>query len=52
MRTDLVIDALIAARRTRGSLAGAIFHSDHGAQAVHIESLHRRLRGGPGSGSR
>ena len=52
MRTDLIIDALTAAWRTRGSLAGAIFHSDHGAQAVHIESLHRRLRGGPGSGSR
>ena len=32
MRTDLVIDALDAARRTRGSLHGAIFHSDHGAQ--------------------
>ena len=32
MRTDLVIDALNAAGRTRGSLDGAIFHSDHGAQ--------------------
>lgn len=32
MRTDLVIDALTAAQRTRGSLDGAIFHSDHGAQ--------------------
>ncbi|WP_157411422.1 IS3 family transposase [Actinoplanes rectilineatus] len=32
MRTGLVIDALNAAQRTRGSLAGAIFHSDHGAQ--------------------
>ena len=32
MRTDLVVDALTAARDTRGSLAGAIFHSDHGAQ--------------------
>jgi transposase InsO family protein len=32
MRTDLVIDALRAAERTRGSLAAAIFHSDHGAQ--------------------
>jgi transposase InsO family protein len=29
MRTDLVIDALHAAERTRGSLAGAIFHSDY-----------------------
>jgi transposase InsO family protein len=32
MRTDLVIDALHAAQRTRGNLAGAIFHADHGAQ--------------------
>jgi transposase InsO family protein len=32
MRTDLVTDALSAAAATRGSLAGAVFHSDHGAQ--------------------
>jgi transposase InsO family protein len=32
MRTDLVTDALTVARDTRGSLAGAIFHTDHGAQ--------------------
>ena len=32
MRTELVLDALAAAHRTRGCLAGAIFHSDHGAQ--------------------
>jgi transposase InsO family protein len=32
MRTELVLDALHAAQRTRGSLAGAVFHSDHGAQ--------------------
>jgi len=32
MRTDLVVDALAAAERTRGSLDGVIFHSDHGAQ--------------------
>jgi hypothetical protein len=32
MRTDLVVDALNAAQRTRGSLHGALFHSDHGAQ--------------------
>ncbi|MEU0478758.1 IS3 family transposase [Streptosporangium sp. NPDC006013] len=32
MRTELVIDALRAAAATRGSLDGAIFHSDHGAQ--------------------
>jgi transposase InsO family protein len=30
MRTDLIVDALSAARDARGSLAGAIFHSDHG----------------------
>ncbi|WP_434026647.1 IS3 family transposase [Streptomyces graminofaciens] len=32
MRTGLVTDALSAAERTRGSLAGAVMHSDHGAQ--------------------
>jgi transposase InsO family protein len=32
MRTDLVADALTAAVAERGSLAGAIFHTDHGAQ--------------------
>jgi transposase InsO family protein len=32
MRTELVIDALTAARRTRGSLDGAIMHTDHGGQ--------------------
>jgi len=32
MRTELVADALLAAAATRGSLAGAIFHSDHGGQ--------------------
>ncbi|MEU5417497.1 IS3 family transposase [Streptomyces clavifer] len=32
MRTDLVTDALAAAVRTRGSLAGSIMHTDHGAQ--------------------
>jgi len=32
MRTSLVADALKAAETTRGSLAGAVFHSDHGAQ--------------------
>ena len=32
MRTDLITDALSAACGSRGSLAGAIFHSDHGAQ--------------------
>ncbi len=32
MRTELVADALTAAAGERGSLTGAIFHSDHGAQ--------------------
>ena len=31
-RVDLVLDALHAAERTRGSMAGVVFHSDHGAQ--------------------
>ncbi|WP_370270830.1 IS3 family transposase [Streptomyces sp. V4I8] len=32
MRTELVADALRMAAATRGSLEGAVFHSDHGAQ--------------------
>lgn len=32
MRTDLVETALLNARDTRGSLAGAVFHADHGSQ--------------------
>nr|WP_106976907.1 IS3 family transposase [Streptomyces violaceoruber] len=32
MRADLVIDALTAAERCRGSLAGAVMHTDHGTQ--------------------
>ena len=31
MRTELVEDALKAAQATRGSLTGAVFHSDHGS---------------------
>ena len=31
MRTELVEDALKAAAATRGSLKGAVFHSDHGS---------------------
>ena len=31
MRTSLVQDALTAAKSQRGSLKGAIFHSDHGS---------------------
>ncbi|MFC5833137.1 IS3 family transposase [Nonomuraea insulae] len=37
MRTELVTDALRAAATTRGSLDGAIFHSDHGAQYTSAE---------------
>lgn len=45
MRTDLVINALEAAARTRGGLAGAVFHSDNGAQycAKDFEAACRRL---------
>lgn len=32
MRTDLVVDALRMAARTRGGLDGAVSHSDHGSQ--------------------
>ena len=32
MRTDLIAAALLDAAATRGSLAGAVFHADHGAQ--------------------
>jgi len=32
MRTDLITTALTDAVATRGSMAGAIFHSDHGSQ--------------------
>jgi transposase InsO family protein len=32
VRTDLITDALSAAGHSRDSLAGAIFHSDHGTQ--------------------
>ncbi|MFB7853465.1 IS3 family transposase [Streptomyces sp. NPDC056053] len=32
MRAELVVDALAAAERTRGSLKGAIMHTDHGSQ--------------------
>jgi transposase InsO family protein len=34
IRTELAIDALNTARRTRPSLTGAIPHTDHGAQYV------------------
>lgn len=32
MRTELVADALKSAAALRGSLDGAVFHSDHGSQ--------------------
>ncbi len=41
MRTELVEDALRAAARERGSLAGAIFHSDHGS--VYTSKAYARL---------
>ncbi|WP_327686599.1 IS3 family transposase [Streptomyces sp. NBC_00467] len=44
MRADLVTDALAAAIRTRGSLAGSIMHTDHGAQSVHEQGLRRSLQ--------
>ncbi|MDF2705024.1 MAG: putative transposase [Nonomuraea muscovyensis] len=45
MRTELVADALRAAAATRGSMDGAIFHSDHGAQysSVEFAALCKRL---------
>ncbi|GAB3191618.1 hypothetical protein GCM10027061_19770 [Nesterenkonia suensis] len=44
MRTELVEDALKVAWRERGSLRGAIFHSDHGS-GLHLEVVRRSLRG-------
>lgn len=37
MRTELVEDALNAAEALRGSLAGAVFHSDHGSQYTSMD---------------
>ena len=42
MRTELVEDALNAAAATRGSLKGAIFHSDHGS-AVYCSKAYAKL---------
>ncbi|MFE7015749.1 hypothetical protein ACFVAQ_35525 [Streptomyces sp. NPDC057651] len=41
MRTDLVTEALAAAERTRGSLAGAVLHTDHGAVPLRRVALGR-----------
>jgi hypothetical protein len=42
----IVIDALNAAQRSRDSLDGAIFHSDH--EAIRLQGLRRRLQNGWG----
>lgn len=46
MRTELVEDALKAATATRGSLTGAIFHSDHGSVTGLNRSSQHLDRGG------
>jgi transposase InsO family protein len=46
MRTELVLDALHAAKRTRGSLDGAILHTDHGAQGEFNRSSQHLDHGG------
>jgi transposase InsO family protein len=46
LRTELVKDALNAAAVTRGSLAGAIFHSDHGSQGGFNRSSQHLEHGG------
>ncbi|PYF95615.1 Integrase core domain-containing protein, partial [Georgenia satyanarayanai] len=46
MRTDLVANALKAAAAARGSLAGAIFHSDHGSVGGFNWSSQHPDRGG------
>ena len=43
MRVELVEDALHAAKLTRGSLAGAIFHSDHGSVGVYTSKAYADL---------
>ncbi len=53
MRTELVEDALKAAAAQRGSLAGAIFHSDHGSvyTSKDYAKLCRRLQVTPSMGA-
>ena len=46
MRTELVLDAFTAAQRTRGSLAGAIMHTDHGGQGEFNRSSQHLDHGG------
>ncbi len=48
MRTELVEDALKAAAATRGSLAGAVFHSDHGSVGGFNRSSQHLDHGGVG----
>jgi len=43
VRTELVADALRAAHAQRGTLRGAVFHSDHGAQSVRRQGLRPAL---------
>ena len=54
MRTELVEDALRAAQLERGSLVGAVFHSDHGGQYTSKEyaELCDRSRRDPLDGGR
>ncbi|MFK0156650.1 hypothetical protein ACIQVL_22105 [Streptomyces sp. NPDC090499] len=44
-RAELVVDALGAAERTRGSLAGAVMYTDQGAQSGFNQSSQHRLPG-------
>jgi len=48
MRTDLITTALTDALATRGSLAGVVFHADHGAWSIHLEGIRGALQPAPG----
>ena len=50
MRTELVEDALRTARRERGTLRGAIFHSDQGLHLEVVRNSLRAARGDPVDG--